>query len=112
MANPSRQDFLLATTVLGGQQPVNLDFYKIPFQASVLVDLVSGSVNYAIEFTTDDLATNTLDLLRWNTVPNLPAGQTTTQQYTVNFPVTAVRLNIQSLTGEVRMSVIQGIGTD
>lgn len=111
MAAPVRRTYKAASVVLGGQTFVNLDYWKIPFQATVLADLVSGSVNYSIEFTCDDVS-GTVDptTLRWITIPNLPAGQTSTVQYTVNFPVTAVRINIQSMTGELRLTVIQGIG--
>lgn len=111
MAAPFRRTYKAATTVLGGQSFVNLDFWKIPFQATVLADLVSGSVNYSIEFTCDDVF-GTVDptTLRWITATGLQAGQTGTVQYTLNYPVTAVRLNIQSMTGELRLTVIQGIG--
>ncbi len=109
-----RQTFLAPTVVLGGQHPINLDYVKIPFQVSVHVDLVSGTVNYAVEFTTDDI-TNLLgssdpSTFRWWSDPAFPAGQTASANFVMNAAVTAVRLNIQDLTGEVRMSVIQGIG--
>jgi hypothetical protein len=110
MAAIQRYTYSASEVVVGGQDVVNLDYIKIPFQASVLVDLVSGSVDYAIEFTTDDISGDPATF-RWNTVPNLAAGQTTTQVYKLDFPVTAIRLNIQSMTGEARISVIQGLGT-
>lgn len=95
---------------LGGQDVCNLSYLQVPFVASVLVDVVSGAVNYAIEFTTDDISGDP-SKFRWNPLPGLPPGQSTTTQYTVNFPCTAVRLNIAALTGEVRLSVIQAPGT-
>lgn len=109
-----RYTYRVNSTVLGGQLPISLDYLKIPFQASVLVDLVSGAINYAVEFTTDDLV-NILGnsdpaQFRWLTLPNLPAGQTATAQVTIGFPVTGVRLNIGAMTGEARLSVIQGLG--
>lgn len=109
-----RQKFTSNDTVLGGQTLISMDYLKIPFQASALVDLVDGTVNYSIEFTTDDVVnmlgdSNPADF-RWLPLPGIPAGQTGTLQATIGFPVTGVRLNIQSITGEVRFSVIQGIG--
>jgi hypothetical protein len=107
----NRQTYKLPTVVLGGQPLVNLDHFKIPFQVSVLVDLVSGTANFGVEYTTDpisgvyDQATT-----RWLPSAGIPYGTTATSQYTFNFPVTAIRLNIQSMTGELRMSTIQGIG--
>ncbi len=109
-----RQTFKIATVVLGGQYPLSLDYLKIPFQASVLVDLVSGTATYDVEFTTDDLVnmSGISDPMnfRWIPLPTMPPGQTETKQATIDFPVTGVRLNIQSMTGELRFSVIQGIG--
>ena len=95
---------------LGGQDVVNLNHLQSSFQASILVDIVSGAARYSVEFTTDDLTATSPASLRWNPLPSLAPGQTTTQQYTLNFPVTAVRLNLASLTGEVRLSVSQGLG--
>jgi hypothetical protein len=110
MSSIQRYTYRTATTVLGGQHVCNLDHLRAPFLASVLVDVVTGAASYAIEFTLDNMDLDPADF-RWITVPNLPAGQTTTQLYKLDFNVTAVRLNIQSLTGEVRLSVAQGIGT-
>lgn len=111
MASPVRRVYKAASVVLGGQTFVNLDYWKIPFNATVLVDLVSGTANYGVEFTCDDVS-GTVDpnTLRWIPDLTLPAGQTKTGVSVYNFPVTAVRLNIQSMTGEVRLTVIQGIG--
>jgi hypothetical protein len=95
---------------LGGQQVANLNHLQAPFNASVVVDIVSGVANYSVEFTTDDLTATVPANLRWLPLPNLAPGQTTTQQYTLSFPVTAVRLNLASLTGEVRLAVSQGLG--
>jgi len=98
-----------AGVTLGGQDVVNLDYHKIPFQASVVVDLVSGTVNYKVEYTTDDISKDP-PTFRWLTWVDFPADTASTKQSTLNFPVTAVRLSIQSITREVRFSVIQGIG--
>jgi hypothetical protein len=110
MSAVRRYTYKAATTVLGGQDIINLDFFKIPFQVGVLVDLVSGNITYAIEYTMDHI-TGVVDLgaIRWQ---QAPIGTTSaTVQYTFNFPVTAIRLNILSMTGEVRLTAIQGLGT-
>ncbi len=95
---------------LGGQDIVNLNELQAPFNASILVDIVNGVANYSIEFTTDDISGKNPAAFRWIPVTGVTPGQTATLQYTLNFPVTAVRLNLASLTGEVRLSVIQGLG--
>ena len=103
--------------VLGGQNVVNMDWQVVPFAASVLVDLVSGSITFGVEFTTDDINKGNPLTWRWLPAPGLPYGTTVNvapgnapqpQQWTLNFPVTALRLNIQALTGPVNFSVIQG----
>jgi hypothetical protein len=98
-------------TVPGGQNICNLNYLQVPFNTSILVDIVSGSAEFSIEFTHDDVGGDPTTF-RWVLVPGLAAGQTATTTYSLaNFPVTAVRLNIASITGEVRLSVIQGTGT-
>jgi hypothetical protein len=107
----NRQTYKLPTVVFGGQSPVNLDYYKIPFQTSVLIDLVSGTANFGVEYTTDNIeGVYDPSGTRWLPSAGIPYGTAATTQYTFNFPVTGVRLNIQSMTGELRMATIQGIG--
>ena len=112
MAGPVRIQYNLPTVVLGPQTFVNLDWTKVPFQASVLVDIQSGNASYGVEYTTDDIfGTVDPNTLRWIASPSLPYGTTSTGQWTVSFPVMAVRLNIYSMTGVINLSVIQGITT-
>jgi hypothetical protein len=108
MSSVRRYAYKADTTVRGGQDVINLDHLQLPFQASILVDIVDGSASYAVEFTTDDL-TGEPSAFRWWSDSALPAGQTTTQNFSINSAVTGVRLNLQSITGEVRFSVIQGV---
>jgi hypothetical protein len=98
------------TINLGPQDVCALNHLQAPFNASILVDVVSGRVSYSLEFTTDDLTTVAPNNQRWITLPSITPPLTATQQYTLNFPVTAVRLNLAANDGEVRLSVIQGIG--
>jgi len=106
-----RYVYKAGSTVLGGQNVINLDYIHLPFQVSVLVDIVSGSANYGIEFTMDDIGGDP-STFRWiSDVSNLPNGQSATGIFLLDAPVTAIRLNIQSFTGEVRITVIQPVGT-
>jgi hypothetical protein len=110
MSAIQRYTYLASKVTLGGQDVINLNYLSLPFQASVLVDIVSGTANYALEFTHDNI--NLDPPYRWLTdAIKLPAGQITSGIFLIDFAVTAVRLNLQSLTGEVRFSVIQGLGT-
>ncbi len=120
MAQPRRYTYNSTSGkfVLGGQDVLNLDWNVTPFSASIVVDLVQGgSIIYAVEYTTDSLETGNPTTWRWlptagfpyNTTNTIPAGSPPSpQQWSLTFPVTAIRLNIQSLTGTVNFSVIQG----
>lgn len=106
MSGVRRYKYTAATTVLGGQEIINLDPSKLVFEVSVLVDIVSGTATYGIEYSHDDVedAAN----MRWFTDASIPSGQIKTDIYKLTTAVTAIRLNLASLTGEVRLSVIQG----
>lgn len=110
MSATRRYTYLAGKTPFGGQDVVNLNYLALPFQASVLINIVSGTANYALEFTHDDI--NLDPPYTWVTdTVNFPAGQTNSGILVIDFAVTALRLNLQSFTGEVRFSVIQGLGT-
>jgi hypothetical protein len=107
MSAIQRYVYKVGTVVLGGQQVVNLNYLQNPFNATILVNIVSGDAEYDIELTHDDLDGDP-SLLHW--VDDGVTEQTTTQIFTINTSVTALRLNLRSITGEVRFSVIQGVG--
>jgi hypothetical protein len=108
MSAVKRYTYKVGETSLGGQQVINMDYLQLPFQASILVDIVDGDANYAVEFTADDL-TGDPAMFRWWTDSAFPEGQTATANFTLNSAVTGIRLNLSSITGEVKLSVIQGI---
>lgn len=102
-----RQVFNATTTTLGGQAAVILDDAKIPFLVAAHIDIVSGTAEFDVEYTTDDLAglnpPSSLDQ-RWESL----VGGAATALLGLNIPISGVRLNLKSLTGEVRFTVIQG----
>lgn len=108
MAGVRRYTYNVANTVLGGQDVINLDPFKLVFNVAVLVDIVDGDANYSIEFTHDDMTADPATF-RWHTDASLPQGQVATGVFAITTPVTAIRLNLGALSGEVRLSVIQGI---
>jgi hypothetical protein len=93
-------------TVPGGQDLVNLNELQNPFTVSAFVDIVSGSAQYSIEFTMND-TTGDPTTFRWAPLPSAPAGQTASAIYPINSPVTGIRLNLDSVTGDVKFTVIQ-----
>jgi hypothetical protein len=94
----------------GGQDIVAMNYLQVPFVASVFVDIVKGSASYGLEFTTDDLDIDPT-AFRWTPLPGALAGQSATGIYTINYPVTGIRLNLAAATGEVRFTVIQAPGS-
>ncbi len=87
--------------------PVILDHYISPFATSLSV-LVTGTVNYTVQYTFDDVFSSTYAPASGNWVdhPNLTA-QTTTKDSNLAYPATAVRIVLNSGTGSVRFTVIQ-----
>jgi hypothetical protein len=104
-SNVYRYDYPLGT-VSGGQDIVTLNHLQNPFLVAVLVDIVSGAAQYGIEFTFDDTGDGVTNI-RWFPLPAAPAGTTISYVYTLTSPVTAIRLNLGAISGEVRFTVIQ-----
>lgn len=102
------------SAVLGGQDVINLDCSKLIFQTTVIVDIVSGSASWGLQFTGDDILYTGLTPLnigsvRWLTDASFPQGQTTSGIFRLDTAVSAIRLNLTALTGELRLTVIQGL---
>ena len=96
-------------TPLGGQNVINLNYLALPFQVSALVNIVSGAANYAIEYTHDDISGDPA-YFYWVTDSKL-SNQSASGLFLLDAAVTGLRLNLATLTGMVRFSVIQGVGT-
>jgi hypothetical protein len=91
----------------GGQSPIALDYMQVPFVASVHANVINGSeVTYGIEYTVDDIYGDPLDLA-WHPIPGIPQWNSETALLLLTTPILAIRLNIQSITGELRFTVIQ-----
>lgn len=109
MANPARFTY----TATGAQPYINLDWFKIPFNVSATAILVGGATaTFGVEYTVDDVTqiNNAASNLNWLPVTGaLAPGATASGTATIDFPVTAVRLNITAITGSVEFVVIQGI---
>ena len=94
-------------TLPGGQDTVSMNYLQNPFTAMAMVNVLSGTASYGIEFTVDDASGNP-SLPSWFPLPSAPPGQTASAAYPItNFPVTAIRLNLAANSGPVRFTVIQ-----
>jgi hypothetical protein len=95
-------------TALGVSAPVILDIYLGPFSVGIGVT-VTGTASYSVEYTYDDVFSSTFSpsTASWFAVSGLAAGTTVSKDGTLSSPVTAVRLNVASVSGSVVMNVIQ-----
>jgi hypothetical protein len=99
-------------TLPGGQDTVSMNYLQNPFTAMAMVNVLSGTASYGIEFTVDDASGNP-SLPSWFSLPSAPPGQTASAAYTITdsngapLPVTAIRLNLAANSGSVRFTVIQ-----
>ena len=103
MANPSYRTY----TTAGEQLPWNADWAIPNFNVTVAAVLVSGTANYAIEYTLDDCSDPQVTP-RWIQTVEAPSGTSATAVARFNFPFRYVRLNIASLTGTLEMKCLQG----
>jgi hypothetical protein len=95
-------------TVVGAVNgaPAVLDYRQTPFQVSVFGSVVSGSVNFKLQYTYDDPFTAPF-LVNWID-HGLMTGKTAAFDTVLNAaPVTAVRV-VNSGTGTVGVRIVQG----
>lgn len=100
-------------TAAGASAPIILDTYRAPFSVGIGVTK-TGTVDYAVEFTYDDVFSGTFNpaTASWFVVNGLGTGPATGVAVSANgvisSPVTAVRLNATTITsGSLVMTVIQ-----
>ena len=106
MANP----FYQSHTTTGAKTPWNSDWMS-PTTTTIETVVVSGTAQYSVEFTLDDL--NDLGTTpRWVAFADAPVGTSTTKAFHVEYPVRFVRINIAVITGTVEFKIIQGMYTN
>lgn len=98
------QAVTVGTTGVGASQPIPLDIYLDPFNVSCFVD-VTGTVNYTVQFTFDDVFGST-GPFTWTNHPDLTSA-TADGDGTYISPVTATRIVTNSGTGSAVFTVIQ-----
>jgi uncharacterized PurR-regulated membrane protein YhhQ (DUF165 family) len=95
-------------TAAGVSAPIILDTYRNPFSVGVGVTK-SGDILYSVELTYDDVFSGTFNpaTASWFILSGFPVGTAASANGTISSPVTAVRINVASITGSVVMTVIQ-----
>lgn len=103
MANPVYRTY----TTTGEKDPIALNYYQTPFNATAGVWLVSSATaTFGVEFTLDDPQSASA---RWYDDPTLGPTSNADGVTSYLFPVTAVRLNISAISGSVEFKVLQGM---
>ena len=86
------------------------DHYVSPFNVALSVR-VSGTVNYTVQYTFDDVFAKNYDPAtgNWADHPSL-TGQTTTKDSNIAYPVTGIRIKANSGAGTATLTAIQAGG--
>lgn len=97
----------IAQTGAGGSAVVPLDVYLSPFQVT-LTTLVSGTVNYDIQYTSDDIWATSYNpaVGNWTSVTGL-TGLTAAGEATLISAIRAVRILQNSGSGTTTLRVVQ-----
>ena len=86
------------------------DNYISPFNVTLGVT-VTGTVNYTVQYTFDNVFASGFDpsTANWVDHPSL-TSQTATKDSNIAYPVTGIRLLVNSGTGTTRLTIIQAGG--
>jgi hypothetical protein len=99
-------DVEVGTTGVGASMPIPLDQYISPFNVSLICD-VTGTVNYTVQFTGDDVFAGTgVGPFTWFDHPDI-TGSTADDTGTFISPVAATRIVTNSGTGSVVFQIRQ-----
>lgn len=110
------QNFSSATVVNGPQEPINLE--NLLVSATTLAVLLGdgASATYSVEYTLDDV--NAEDILAvppvtvtWFTSQEFPANSNTEQYAALHYPVQFVRINIETLVGDLQFKALQSFNS-
>lgn len=90
----------------GADQPVPVDTYLNPGNVNVSVTL-TGSVNYTVQYTLDDVQSMLPTQLNWFSAPAALVGASSNQAASISTPIRALRLVTNSGAGTAKMTVVQ-----
>ena len=106
------QRFRQAITTTGAQQPFIADYKLAPFSLSWVLDATGLTINYKVQYTYDDLNANpAIATPLWLDDSVAGAGTTATKDNSYNHPISAIRVNITSISGgsgTAYFTVLQG----
>lgn len=95
---------VITKTGAGSSSVAPVDTYRNPFNIGLGV-VVSGTVNYTIQHTFDDVFNSAVTPV-WFSHPTL-TGQTTNQDGNYAFPVRAIKILVNSGAGTATATIVQ-----
>jgi hypothetical protein len=97
-------------TTTGTKGSWNCDPSIAPFNVNVAAVLTGGPVSYSLQYSFDVLDDPLLtdSDATWFTSSDLPAGTTASGQANFSTPIARVRVVIVSLTGSLKVTMLQG----
>lgn len=98
----------VTTNAAGASSVIVTDYIQSPFNASVSV-VVSGTVEYTVQHTFDEVFTATAS--NWfNHDDSTLVSATANQNSNFAFPIRGVRILHHAGTGDVNLTYLQGVG--
>lgn len=100
----------ISQTSTGASDAIGLDYISAPFNVGVQT-VVSGTVNYNVQFTSDDIYSSTYSSATGNWYNNIStmSGATTSLMSNTEIPVRGARVLKNSGTGSVQVTFTQGL---
>jgi len=100
---PSPLSKFVPISATGTSAPCNLDPSIAPFNVAIQVYVAGGvTATYSVEYTLDELMLQDNSAnpnIRWTTDPQFPVGTAATATGNYIAPISAVRLNVATLSG-------------
>ena len=101
-------------TTNGTKVSWNCDPSIAPFQLNIACILLSGTVDYKLQYSYDTLdgPLDTDASASWIDSDDIPASTTGTAEANFSTPIARVRLVIASISGSLKMVMLQGMSTN
>lgn len=98
----------ISRTDAGSTAWVPMDYMQVPFNVGIMCEITAGTPNYTVQLTYDNIFDSavTPTAIAHDTLATLTASADGAQ----NSPVRAIRLTVNSGSGTVKMTLLQGLG--
>jgi hypothetical protein len=98
-------------TTTGTKGSWNCDPSIAPFQVSIAAVLTGGPISYSLQYSYDTLDDPTLTdaSATWFDSTDIPAGTTASGEANFATPIARIRIVIVSITGSLKVTMLQGM---